>query len=35
MFNATTVYNEGVSRGIWEEDWSPEGIKTSFTKYLE
>ncbi len=35
VFNATTVYNEGVSRGIWEEDWAPEGIKSSFTKYLE
>ncbi len=32
--NAVTVHSEGVSRGVWEEDWAPEGIKSSFTKYL-
>ncbi len=35
MSNATVVSNEGVSRGVWEEDWCPEGIKTGFIKYLE
>ncbi|XDV21753.1 hypothetical protein PO909_026777 [Leuciscus waleckii] len=29
------VIREGVSRAVWEEDWAPEGIKTSFQKYLE
>ncbi len=33
--NAATVQSEGVSRGVWDEDWSPERIQTSFTKYLE
>ncbi|CAM4685479.1 unnamed protein product [Leuciscus chuanchicus] len=33
--NAARVIREGVSRGVWEEDWAPEGIKTSFQKYLE
>ncbi|CAM4735956.1 unnamed protein product [Leuciscus chuanchicus] len=33
--NAKIVQCEGVSRGVWEEDWAPEDIKTSFQKYLE
>ncbi|XP_016103754.1 uncharacterized protein [Sinocyclocheilus grahami] len=32
--NAATVLNEGVSRGIWEEDWTPAGINATFTQYL-
>ncbi|KAK9960332.1 hypothetical protein ABG768_008193, partial [Culter alburnus] len=32
--NATTVLDEGVSRGVWEEDWTPAGIKGTFQQYL-
>ncbi|XP_016107798.1 uncharacterized protein [Sinocyclocheilus grahami] len=32
--NAAAVLNEGVSRGVWEEDWTPAGIKTTFKQYL-
>ncbi|XP_026115530.1 uncharacterized protein LOC113094089 isoform X1 [Carassius auratus] len=32
--NATTVLNEGVSRGVWEEDWTPAEIKGTFQQYL-
>ncbi|CAM4533146.1 unnamed protein product [Leuciscus chuanchicus] len=31
--NAKRVQCEGVSRGVWEEDWAPEDIKTSFQKH--
>ncbi|XP_016410691.1 uncharacterized protein LOC107742292 [Sinocyclocheilus rhinocerous] len=32
--NVATVLNEGVFRGVWEEEWTPAGIKATFKQYL-